>query len=1120
MPLGNPIRKQNESRVVSVLATEGQTVFTVQGGYIINHISVFRNGVRLSNSEDFTAGDGSTVTLNNAANIDDRIEFHVFDRFTVQNAIVGAASTQTIQGDLVINGKIFGNLDVPSVNTGIVTATNLNITGISTFDNVDFSNLDISGITTTGSLISNGAVGIGTTGARGATVEIQDIGGTGPCLLLAGATNAEGDLAIPIDQDFNIGHWNNVDTFIQRFKIDTSGTIDIPGDVGIADTIFHIGDTNTKIRFPAADTITAETGGSERLRINSSGQIGIGTVTPNRQVHQHVSSSSANYYQWTNSTTGVSATNGLLVGITAAEEGLVWNYGNTALRFGSGNAEAFRVDSSQRLLLGTTSAGSASAYYDNLIISNTTSGEGSGITLFANATNGFSAIDFADTAAIGQGRFTYSHGDDSLRIDVGNGERMRITSDGKIKFGSGDAVSISAVEIEKADALLLLRDTAENSAAGDCKYAFGNTNHYPTASISHSWDGTNGGLHFYTRLSGVETEKMRITSTGVVGINTVGARGATFEIQDVAATGPCLLLAGATGTEGDIVVPSDQDLNIGHWNNSDTYTGRLQITTTGRTLIGRGAVTAASNLVAQGGLQVSANGASGAPSLCVGADGTAANTQSLTNNTIKDCRIGYPNYSLSEEPIALISGFVGDGSALTDNNAARIYIGGGTSYMNSANQIRFYTNNSNITTTTGTERMRILPNGNIHIGTQAGVNNADIHLEKVNGGGDVAIRIHNDTGTNSGSTASLLFTVSPTDDFDAQILRYHRESNNFVIQYSSNNPTILLTNDQKLRVGGGAHTVDPICGTGGIDIQAMGSTGFFPFVGGADNTSDAVTRSANTEKQFRMGYPTYGNVSGTVCTFAYLKSDLNDNTINIGGGTGWGYAATQIDFHLGGDITTSTGSQWSRMDHDNSIMRQYWNLVDGSMWNNSDAVDGMAFQGTGRGSLQVVCNRSNGYANVYLNKTNVNGGGSDVRFVACYWNGNAEGNLQYNTSSGDVVIAQESDYRLKKNVADMTNGIDKVKQLRPVTYQWNDLSTKPKGITLDGFIAHEVAEIIPQAVIGSKDATKTDEDGNENVIAAQELEQKYIIPTLTAALKEAIAKIEVLEAKVAALEGS
>ena len=76
MPLGNPIRKQNESRMVSVLATEGQTVFTVQGGYIINQLSVFRNGVRLSNAEDFTAGDGSTVTLNNEANVVVKFTLH------------------------------------------------------------------------------------------------------------------------------------------------------------------------------------------------------------------------------------------------------------------------------------------------------------------------------------------------------------------------------------------------------------------------------------------------------------------------------------------------------------------------------------------------------------------------------------------------------------------------------------------------------------------------------------------------------------------------------------------------------------------------------------------------------------------------------------------------------------------------------------------------------------------------------------------------------------------------------------------------------------------------------------------------------------------------------------
>jgi hypothetical protein len=58
-----------------------------------------------------------------------------------------------------------------------------------------------------------------------------------------------------------------------------AGTLAVSGDFSIADKIVHIGDTNTAIRFPAADTITAETSGSERLRIASDGNVGIG-VTP------------------------------------------------------------------------------------------------------------------------------------------------------------------------------------------------------------------------------------------------------------------------------------------------------------------------------------------------------------------------------------------------------------------------------------------------------------------------------------------------------------------------------------------------------------------------------------------------------------------------------------------------------------------------------------------------------------------------------------------------------------------------------------------------------------------------------------------------------------------------
>ena len=207
MPLGNPIRKQNESRVVSVLATEGQTVFTVQGGYIINHISVFRNGVRLSPAEDFTAGDGSTVTLNNAANIEDRIDFHIFDRFTVQNAIIGAASTQTINGDLVLNGKLFGALDVPSINlTGIITATELDLNGkgdISS-DLTIARHLSVAGISTF----------VGNVNLGGGNIVLGDSGGTSDDRIVLGAGS-----------DISIYH-NGTDSFISNI----TGQLEIVAD--------------------------------------------------------------------------------------------------------------------------------------------------------------------------------------------------------------------------------------------------------------------------------------------------------------------------------------------------------------------------------------------------------------------------------------------------------------------------------------------------------------------------------------------------------------------------------------------------------------------------------------------------------------------------------------------------------------------------------------------------------------------------------------------------------------------------------------------------------------------------------------------------------------------------
>ena len=67
---------------------------------------------------------------------------------------------------------------------------------------------------------------------------------------------------------------------------------------------------------------------------------------------------------------------------------------------------------------------------------------------------------------------------------------------------------------------------------------------------------------------------------------------------------------------------------------------------------------------------------------------------------------------------------------------------------------------------------------------------------------------------------------------------------------------------------------------------------------------------------------------------------------------------------------------------------------------------------------------------------------------------------------------------------------------------------------VDGFLAHEVSDVVPEAVTGTKDAV--DED---NKIIPQGIDQSKLVPLLTAALKEAITKIEALEARVTTLEG-
>ncbi len=105
-----------------------------------------------------------------------------------------------------------------------------------------------------------------------------------------------------------------------------------------------------------------------------------------------------------------------------------------------------------------------------------------------------------------------------------------------------------------------------------------------------------------------------------------------------------------------------------------------------------------------------------------------------------------------------------------------------------------------------------------------------------------------------------------------------------------------------------------------------------------------------------------------------------------------------------------------------------------------------------------------------------------------------------------------SDYRLKTNVVDLEEAIERIKQINVHRFNWKDRLDEEK---VDGFLAHELAEVIPEAVTGEKDAVR--EDGT---LDYQGVDQSKVVPLLTAALQEAISKIEQLEIRIQTLENN
>ena len=154
-------------------------------------------------------------------------------------------------------------------------------------------------------------------------------------------------------------------------------------------------------------------------------------------------------------------------------------------------------------------------------------------------------------------------------------------------------------------------------------------------------------------------------------------------------------------------------------------------------------------------------------------------------------------------------------------------------------------------------------------------------------------------------------------------------------------------------------------------------------------------------------------------------------------------------------------------------------------------------------------NQSQGAARITFNRT----ARSNTSLVMRFEDGDSlVGDISYNATAVD--FDTDSDYRLKFNDTEITDGIERLKKLRPIRFNWKKEPTK----RVDGFFAHEVSPVVPNAIRGEKDQVVTQQDIDDGYASSshdkigdpmyQTIDHSKLVPLLTAALKEEISKRE------------
>ena len=336
--------------------------------------------------------------------------------------------------------------------------------------------------------------------------------------------------------------------------------------------------------------------------------------------------------------------------------------------------------------------------------------------------------------------------------------------------------------------------------------------------------------------------------------------------------------------------------------------------------------------------------------------------------------------------------------------------------------------------------------------------------------------------------------VTITDDTTTNATRYLTFS-----ELTAGTETTLDVSSTKLQFNpstGFVSSTGLITGAGTVSAPALTTTGdtntgiFFPAAdtiafteGGAESmridASGRVgigTTSPSAQLDVRGSSP-YMYIVDSGANLATFVAEVTNTVVNVGS-TYLGTSAVPLALVTG-------GTERMRIDSSGNL------LVATTTVRNSGIVS-VDFNGNTAGALG-------------LNDTASLNGAVYAGFLS---GGTFRGSITNNNNTA-VAYNTTSDYRLKENIAPMTGALDKVAQLKPCTYTW-----KETGSSSQGFIAHELAEVCPDAVTGEKDAINRD-----GSIKPQGVDTSFLVATLTAAIQELKAELDATKAEVQALKG-